>query len=112
MSKQNRDPTHLPNPSNSAQGSANPTSVTVSDGSLPPEPENGRSVGRFEAEESIFNRPNRILTGKLPFTINNSGSSVFSVQSVKIQPELEEIRQDLIKIQPNLFKICQDLIAI
>ena len=112
MSKQNRDPTHLLNPSNPAQGPANPTSVTISGGSLPLEPENGRSVGRFEAEEPIFNRPNRILTRKLPFTINNSGSSMFSVQSVKIQPELEEIRQDLVKIQPNLFEICRDLIEI
>ena len=92
MSKQNRDPTHLPNLSDPTQGPTDLTSVTVGGGSLPPEPENGKSVGRFEAEKPIFNRPNCILTGKLPFTINNSGSSVFSVQSVKIQPELEEIR--------------------
>ena len=112
MSKQNCDPTHLPNPSNPTQGPADLTSVTVSGGSLPHEPENGRSIGRFKAEKPIFNRPNRILTEKLPFTINNSGLSVFSVQPVKIQPELEEIRQDLVKIQPNLFEICRDLIEI
>ena len=112
MSKQNRDPTHLPNPSNPTQGPADPTSVMVGGVSLPPETKNGRSIGRFKAEKPIFNRPNCILTGKLPFTINNSGSLVFSIQPVKIQPKLEEIRQDLVKIQPNLFEICRDLIEI
>lgn len=37
---------------------------------------------------------------------------MFFVRSFEIQPELEEISQDLIKIWPNLFEICRDLIEI
>ena len=86
--------------------------MTVGGRSLPPEPKNGRLVGRFEAKKSIFNWPARILTRKSPFTIDNSGLSVFSVWSVEIRPELKEIKWDLVEIQLDLFEICQDLIKI
>ena len=48
--------------------------------SLLPEPENGGSVGRFEAKKPIFNRPDRIWPE----------NRTFSVWFVEIRPELEK----------------------
>ena len=86
--------------------------MTIRGGSLPLEPENGGLVGKFEAEKLIFNLPDRLLTEKLPFTIDNSGSSMFSIWSIEIRPELKDIRQDLVEIWLDLFEICRDLIEI
>ena len=43
----------------------------VSSGSLPPELENGGSVGEFEVEKLIFNRPNRIWLESRQFSIRS-----------------------------------------
>ena len=50
VSNRNQDPTHPPNPSDPAREPADPTSMTVGDGSLPPEPKNDGSVGGFSPQ--------------------------------------------------------------
>ena len=57
VSNRNRDPTHPPNPSDSAREPADSTPMMVGGGSLPLEPENSGSVGEFSPQN--LKKPDR-----------------------------------------------------
>ena len=77
VSNRNQDPTHPPNPSDPAREPADPTSMTVDDGSLPPEPKNDGSVGGFSPQNP--KKPDRTeIWPSLSITICSSPMSTFA----------------------------------
>ena len=92
---------YLTNPSNLAnlaQKLADPTPLTISDGSPSLKPDSNGSDDRFEHKKMIFNRPDCMYTGKVVVLHRWVCFADFLVRSVEIHRDLIEIstRFDLI----------------
>ena len=110
VSKQNCNPTHLPNPLDPAQEPADPTLVTVGSGSPPLELKNGKSVGRFSPQNS--KKPDQIEIWSISRRsfLDPTRSQPFLARSQLDPWNLHWIWQDLTRsgeTSPNLVRFLQ-----
>ena len=130
MSNQTWYPTNPSNLANLAQKLADPTPLTISDGSPSLKPDSNGSDDRFEHKKNDFQptwlyvhwksscSPPMGVFRRLFSPISRDPSrSHWDLDEIrpdlfKIHRDLIEIQWDLIEIRPNLFKICRDLFEI